>query len=146
MYSLSYPACDAHAPYCIVCGLSVCTNFFFPHPIKGAILGKILLNIKMCFDFLYNFCLKNFSILTRIQRDVIKTVYRSSCILPGAVVIFQLNLKYMEIFSKKSSNTKFNENPLNDSRVSCGRTDRSDEADSRFSRFCVIGVQKFENC
>jgi hypothetical protein len=44
--SLIYPACKAHAHYYIViCGLS----------------GRNLLNVKLCFDFLYNFCLQHFS-------------------------------------------------------------------------------------
>jgi len=38
---------------------------------------------------------------------------------------------------KKYSNTKFHENPSNGSRVvPCGRTDRHDEANNRFSQFC----------
>jgi hypothetical protein len=39
-------------------------------------------------------------------------------------------------FEKKNSNTKFHQNPSSGSRVvSCGRTDRHDEANSRFSQF-----------
>jgi hypothetical protein len=34
----------------------------FPHYfINGTIFGKNVLNIKLCFDFLYSFCLKHFS-------------------------------------------------------------------------------------
>jgi hypothetical protein len=37
---------------------------------------------------------------------------------------------------EKYSNIKFNENPSSGSRVvPCGRTDRQDEANSRFSQF-----------
>ena len=39
-------------------------------------------------------------------------------------------------FSKKHSNTKFHENPPSGRRViPCGRTDRRDEANSRFLQF-----------
>ena len=45
------------------------------------------------------------------------------------------------IYFKKSSNIKFHENPSSVSRVvpygwAEGRTDRHDEANSRFSQFC----------
>ena len=39
-------------------------------------------------------------------------------------------------FFEKYSNIQFNENPSSGSRVvPCGRTDRHDEANSRFSKF-----------
>jgi len=39
-------------------------------------------------------------------------------------------------FCKKSSNTKFHKNRSSGSRVTpCGRIDRNDEANSRFSQF-----------
>jgi hypothetical protein len=42
---------------------------------------------------------------------------------------------FRQIF-KESRNTKFNQNPSSGSRVvPCGRTDRDDEANSRFSKF-----------
>jgi hypothetical protein len=46
-----------------------------------------------------------------------------------------------QIFEKKFSNIKFGKNPCSGSRiVPCGRTDRQtdrpNEADSRFSKFC----------
>jgi hypothetical protein len=38
---------------------------------------------------------------------------------------------------EKSSNIKFRENPFSGSRVvPCGQTDRHDEANSRFLKFC----------
>jgi hypothetical protein len=47
-------------------------------------------------------------------------------------------------FSKKKSNIRFNENPFSGSRaVSCGRTDRHDEDNSRFSQF--VSVRKNGN-
>jgi hypothetical protein len=40
-------------------------------------------------------------------------------------------------YFRKILNTKFHENPFNGSRVvPCGRTDRRDEDNSRFSQFC----------
>ena len=35
--------------------------YFSIYVTNGMVFRKELLNIKMCFDFIYNFCLKNFS-------------------------------------------------------------------------------------
>jgi hypothetical protein len=46
-------------------------------------------------------------------------------------------LEYSRHFFEKYSNIEFNEIPPSGSRVfPCGRTDRHDEVDSRFSKFC----------
>jgi len=42
-----------HALYILICGLSGCSTFCLTLPYKITIFGKTLLNIKMCFDFLY---------------------------------------------------------------------------------------------
>jgi len=43
----------------------------------------------------------------------------------------------LKIFEKRS-NIKFHENPYSGNRVvTCGRTDRYDEAKRRFSQFCA---------
>ena len=79
-----------------------------------------------------------FLILRRIQRDMIRNVYRASCkksILYSFPILKQLEFS-RQIF-EKSSNINFDENRSNGSRVvPCGRTDRHDEANSSFSQFC----------
>jgi hypothetical protein len=40
----------------------------------------------MCFDFLYNFCLKHFLFLRRNEEDVTKNVFWSSCKVPVILV------------------------------------------------------------
>ena len=48
-----------------------------------------------------------------------------------------MKLEFSRQVFEKSSNIKFHEIPSNGSRVvPCGRTDRHDEANSRFSQFC----------
>jgi len=55
--------------------------FFSSHYlINCKIFGKVTEH-KVCFEFLYNLS-ENFLILSRIQRDITKTVYRSSCKVP----------------------------------------------------------------
>jgi hypothetical protein len=59
-YSLANPACNAYAPYWHLwpLGLHYILRYYL---INGAIFGKKSRNIKVCFYFLYNFCLKHFS-------------------------------------------------------------------------------------
>ena len=59
-FSLSYPACSAHAPHCHPWPARLCS--IFPHYlINNKIFEIKVVEHKMCFDFLYNFCLKLFS-------------------------------------------------------------------------------------
>jgi len=45
-------------------------------------------------------------------------------------------MNFLERFFEKYWNIKFHQNPSSESRVvSCGRTDRHDKANSRFSKY-----------
>ena len=58
--SLSYPACKATALYCPLWPARL-YNIFSRYLINGMIFEKKLPKQNVCFDFLYNFCLKHFS-------------------------------------------------------------------------------------
>ena len=48
-----------------------------------------------------------------------------------------MELRFSRQIFEKSSNIKFHQNPSRGSQVvPCGRTDRHDEGNSRFSQFC----------
>jgi len=49
---------------------------------------KVIEHKNVCFDFLYNFCMKHFFILRRIQQDIITDVHTSSCKVTIIVVRF----------------------------------------------------------
>jgi hypothetical protein len=122
--SLTYTACNAHAPYCRLWSLRLCS--IFPHYlIRGTIFDTRVLSIKCVFDFLCNF--ETFLILRRIERDMIK----KNCIaLHVKCPLLLLNFNETLIFAvnfwrkKNYSNIKFHENSFSGSRViACGRTD-----------------------
>jgi len=58
-----YPAFEGHAPYYHLRAMQR-YNIFSRYLTKGTILEekKKLLGTKVCFDFLYNICLKYFSL------------------------------------------------------------------------------------
>jgi len=78
---LSYPACNAHAPYCHLWPAPLYR--IFPHYlIYGTIFENKLLNIKCGFWFSLQILSETFLVLRRTKRDMIKNVYWSSCKVP----------------------------------------------------------------
>jgi len=71
---------------------------------------------KMCFKFLYNFCLKYFPILRRNKRDMIKM---QSFFIKSAFYSYPIlmELEFSQHNFEKSSNIKLHENPSSGSRV-----------------------------
>jgi hypothetical protein len=65
---------------------------------------------------------------------MIKIVYWSSCQVPCLIL---MKFKFSPQIFKKYSNIKFHEHPSSGSQVvSCGQTERDDEANSHFLQFC----------
>ena len=134
VYSLSSPACEAHAPYFHL------WPFLFNHISPHLINGTIFVKKKHVFWFWFSIQLLSEIdiILRRIERDVIINIHSSSYEVP----LFLSDFDEIWIFSadirKKSSNIKFLEDPFSGSRVvPCGRTDRQTcKAHSSFSQFC----------
>jgi hypothetical protein len=85
--SLSYPACNAHAPYFHLSSVRL-YNIFPHYLINGTILEKKLLNTKWVFWFSLPLLSESFLILRRNERDMIKNVYRSACEVPVTLVRF----------------------------------------------------------
>jgi len=57
---LWYPTWNTHAPYCHLWPAALYN--IFPHYLtNGTIFKKKVIDLKMCFDYLCNFCLKHFS-------------------------------------------------------------------------------------
>jgi hypothetical protein len=81
--SLSYSACDTHAPcYIVTCGVSGSTIFFHIISQTTWLSGKTYCFV---FCFLYNFYL-NTSLSRIIQRDIIMKIHRSPRKVPVILV------------------------------------------------------------
>jgi len=87
---------------------------------------------------------ETFLILRRNERDMIISEHGSSCKVPVILVRFSWKLNFLDMFSK--SNQKANFMKIWQWEPSCcmqtdGRTDRHDEANSRFSQFYEMRVK-----
>jgi hypothetical protein len=130
--SLRYPACKAYAPYCHMWPASSKKKISTLSKKRQDVLKKM--NIKCVFRFSLHLFPETFPIVRRIERDMITNANRSS--LPLSCHIL-MTLKCSRQIFEKYSNIKFHKIPFSGSRVfPCGRTDRQDEANSRFSQFC----------
>jgi hypothetical protein len=137
--SYRYSACNAHASYCHLWPVHIYNNI--PHfLVKGTIFEKKkLLNLKCVLisstTYIWHIAHSNtFLTLTRIERDMIKNLYSSSCKL------FLSDFNGTWIFStefRKITNYRFHENSSSGSRVvACGQAVRHGAANSRSSQFC----------
>ena len=66
--SFRYPAFNAHAPFCHLLPASLC-SFFYNTSQTTRFSKKKKWQHKMCFDFLYKFCLENLS-FWEVMRDI----------------------------------------------------------------------------
>jgi len=113
-----------------MCGLPRPAVFSPHYLINGKILGKKKwLNTKCLFRFpLRILCESFFFILSWNERDMTDNVYRSSRRHPSFLSDFDETWN----LSTESSNTKFHKNPSRWQPSCSTRTDRNDEANSRF--------------
>jgi hypothetical protein len=126
---LSYPACNANAPYCHLWPVRL-YNIFLHYLINGTSFGKTLLNIKCVFWFSLQLSSETFLILRRTERDKIKNAYCYSRKVFNILVGFQWKLNFFWQIFEKHSHFKFHYNLSSGNRdFSRGRT--GVEADSR---------------
>ena len=130
--SLSYTAGNAHAPYYIVISKQFCSTAYFCFISRTAWFSENSFWIKICFNFLYNFR-PNYLFLWRIQWDIIK-MYWLLHVNWSLFLSVLIKLEFSRRIFEKYSNINFHEyTPSRGRVVSCGRTDKYDEANRRFT-------------
>jgi hypothetical protein len=128
--SLSYPAWNAHVPYCHLWPVRIYN--IFPH-----FLTKNFLNTKRIWFFLQRMS-KKFHILRRTERDV--TMYTGFHVkyllfLSDFNETWTFSTDFRDMLNYQIPWKSFQWKPSCSTRADW-RTDRHDEADSRFSWFC----------
>jgi hypothetical protein len=104
--SLSYPACNAHAPYFHLRPAPL-YNIIPHYLIHATIFEKKFPNTKGVFWFSLQPLSETFLILRRNERDIIKNVFCSSCKVTLILVRIQWNLNIFDRFSKNSEISNF---------------------------------------
>ena len=135
--SLRYPACNAHAPYCHL-RLAWLYSIFSFCLTNGTIWEQSLLNTKCLFWFPPQRLAETILILWRNERKLIKTV---GCIgLHVKYPLFLSDLNDFElwprIFEKEILKHQISWKSVQWEPSCPTRTDRRDEANRRFSKFC----------
>ena len=103
--SITYSECSSvalviqHAPYCHLCPASLYNNFPY-YLINYMVFERTLLNMKCVFPFSLRLSSEIFFIQRRNERDMIKTVYWSSCKVPFILVRLSWNSNFPNTFSK----------------------------------------------
>ena len=148
----SYPACKAHAPYCIVMWPVWLYHIYSRYFIKSMIFGKRkLLNIKCVLWFSLQLLPETF-LISRIQRDSILNVHTSSCKNTRYSCQILIKLEFFQQIFFKILKYQISWKSVHWSRVvPCGRTDGRtrretdgyNEANSRFSQFCECAWKEY---
>jgi hypothetical protein len=88
-----------HMRHIVICGL-LCSTIFFHSISNCKIFGKKVIEHKMCFDLLYNICLKHFSLLGKSERNMIKMHIGLQVKYPLFLYHCNENLKFLDNFRK----------------------------------------------
>jgi len=134
--SLSHPACSAHAPYyTVTCGLSGCAVFSILSHKRHDFWEKNVLSTKCVFWFSLQLLSETFPILRIIQSDIIINVRRCSCTRLSCQILMTKLRRH--IFKNYLKNKFYKIRPLGAEFFQLNvQTDRHNEANSSFSRFC----------
>jgi len=98
---LSYPACQAHVPYHIICGLPQWTHYStLSH--KQHNFWKKVTKHEMCALTFSTILPETGIILRRIQQDIITNLGMFSCTVPIILITFQWHINFLDRLSEYS--------------------------------------------
>jgi hypothetical protein len=118
--SLTYPACNAHAPYCYLWPAWLC-NVFPRYLIKGTVFERHVTEHKMCILIFSPNLAETFLILTRNERDMMRNVRRSSYTVAVINVRSYWHLNFLCRVSRNPQISNFVKTLSSGSRVApCG--------------------------
>jgi hypothetical protein len=144
--SLSYPPCNANAPfYIVICGLSGCTTYFHISYKTIWFSEESSWTQNVCFDFVYNFWLKdyyskkNWARLDHKCTHVFIWSTRYSSHMLTRFGFFRL------IFENKQTSNFIKILTEGAELFHADRQDSHDEANSRFRQFCESAEQRRAN-
>ena len=136
VYSLRYPACNAHAPYRHLWPVRLWNIFSTLSHKRHDFREKVIEHIMCVLIFSTNLIWsishynKNYAMYHHKYTQVFMQSARYAC-----HVLMKLQFSRQDF--EDYSDIKFHENPSSVSRlVPCGRAYKHDEANSRFSQFC----------
>ena len=110
-------------------------HMFLHYLISSTILGERLLNIKCVFWYSLQLISETFLIVWGVEQDI-RNILTFQFKVPDSHVRFRWNLNFLDRFWK-NTHIKFHESPSSWRWVvPCRQTDRHDEANNCFSKFC----------
>jgi len=119
----------------VIRGLSGCVIFFTLSYKRRDYRKKKLRNRKCVFRF----CVRNLTVPVLILRSTERDMIWSPCTVPDIIVRFQLNLKFLDRFSKNAQISNFMIMRIVGSVMrTAGPTNRRNATNSHFSKFCVL--------
>ena len=121
-----------HAPYCHLWPAPL--YIIFPHYLINGTIKIEFIELKMCFPTFSTNLSETFFVLSRTEPDMIEILFRSSRKVRVIIVRFELNLNFIDRFSKYSPITNFMKILAVGAELfhADRQTDRHDEANSGF--------------
>jgi hypothetical protein len=137
VYSLKYPACEAHVH--IISSSVACPylQYFSIQVTNDIIFEKKVTEHKMCFKFSLQILSETFLILRRIRRDIIINVRGFSCKVPNILARFEWNYNFLHRFAiREVTSAKSVQRDPSYSLRSEELTHIHAEVNNHFSQFC----------
>ena len=121
----------------VTCGLPDSTIFSILSHKRQDFRKKVTEHDTLCFEFLYNLCLKHFSFFEELSE--IRSKMCIGLYIKYPLFLSYFNEKFLDVFSKNTQNIKFHINLSSRNRiVTCGRTAAQTDMTKLKSLFAIL--------